>query len=217
MKLLSFSYLHLIIYKDYFYTLIIYRLFLIKNQGRLRSNLYFFARDEAQTFLVDNTIAASHGVIALRNQHLLCLLVEIIDDYDMLPGINALQTLKLETYEASLLVTIGILTRQELQMLTHLIASRKAEGWMVLAELNQILIEVECLWILLQIGPGKLVDAIRRVVTVVNSLLITKHLLAGKDERYTLRSEHTGLGKLVDAEQLGSTHLLRDILYIIKV
>ena len=60
----------------------------------------------------------------------------------MLPGINALQTLKLETYEASLLVTIGILTRQELQMLTHLIACRKTEGWMVLAELNQILIEV---------------------------------------------------------------------------
>ena len=91
--------------------LIIYRLFLIKNQGRLRGNLYFLARDEAQTFLVDDTIAASHGVIALRNQHLLCLLVEIIDDYDMLPGINALQALELETYEASLLVAIGILTR----------------------------------------------------------------------------------------------------------
>ena len=83
---------------------------------------------------------------------------------------------------------------------------------MVLAELNQILIEGECLWILLQIGPGKLVDAVRRVVAVVNSLLVAKHLLACKDERNTLGCEHTGLGKLIDAKQLGSTHLFRDIL-----
>ena len=103
----------------------------------------------------------------------------------MLPGINALQALELETYEASLLVAIGIPTRQELQMLTHLIACRKTEGWMVLAELNQILIEGECLWILLQIGPGKLVDAIWRIETVMHSLLVAKHLLTSKDERHT--------------------------------
>ena len=46
----------------------------------------------------------------------------------------------------------------------------------------------------------------------MHSLLVSKHLLAGKDERHTLRSEHTGLGKLVDAEQFGSTHLFRDFL-----
>ena len=127
MKLLSFSYLHLIIYKDYFYTLIIYRLFLIKNQGRLRGNLHFFSRDEAQTFLIDDTITASHDIVALRNLHLLSLLVEIIDDNDLLPGIDALQALELETYEASLLVAIGILTRQELQMLTYV--ERRKAGW----------------------------------------------------------------------------------------
>ena len=113
MKLLSFSY-----FTPYY----IYRLFLIKNQGRLRGNLYFLAGDKAQAFLVDNTVAASHGIVAFRNLHLLSLLVEIIDDYDMLPGINTFQVLELETYEASLLVALAILTRQELQMLTHLIA-----------------------------------------------------------------------------------------------
>ena len=55
-------------------------------------------------------------MITLRNLHLLCLLIEIIDHDDVLPRINALQILELETYETSLL------TRQELQMLTHLIA-----------------------------------------------------------------------------------------------
>ena len=83
---------------------------------------------------------------------------------------------------------------------------------MVLAELNQILIEGECLWILLQIGPGKLVDAVWRIETVVHSLLVAKHLLTGKDERHTLRCEDAGLGKQVDAEQFGSTHLFRDFL-----
>ena len=57
---------------------------------------------------------------------------------------------------------------------------------MVLAELNQILIEGECLWILLQIGPGKLVDAVRRIIAIVYSLLVAEHLFAGKDERNTL-------------------------------
>ena len=78
----------------------------------------------------------------------------------MLPGINTFQVLELETYEAALFLAVGFLIRQKLQMLTYLIACRKTEGWMVLAELNQILIEGECLWILLQIGPGKLVDAV---------------------------------------------------------
>ena len=41
----------------------------------------------------------------------------------------------------------------------------------------------------------------------MHSLLVAKHLFTGKDERNTLRSEHAGLGKLVDAEQFGSTHL----------
>ena len=125
----------------------------------------------------------------------------------MLPRIDTFQVLELETYEAALLLAIAILTRQELQMLTYLIACRKTEGWMVLAELNQILVEGECLWILLQIGSGKLVDAVWRVETVVYTLLVAKHLLAGKDERHTLRGEDAGLGKLVDTEQFGSTHL----------
>ena len=125
------------------YTFYIYRLFLIKNQGRLRGNLYFLAGDKAQAFLVDDSVAASHGIVAFRNLHLLSLLVKIIDDYDMLPGINTFQVLELETYETALFLAVGILIRQKLQMLTYLIACRKTEGWMVLAELNQILIEGE--------------------------------------------------------------------------
>ena len=46
----------------------------------------------------------------------------------------------------------------------------------------------------------------------MNPLLVAEHLLTGKNERYTLRSEDAGLCKLVDAKQLGNTHLLRDIL-----
>ena len=46
----------------------------------------------------------------------------------------------------------------------------------------------------------------------MHTLLVAKHLLAGKDKRYTLGSEDAGLCKLVDAKQLGNTHLLRDIL-----
>ena len=105
----------------------------------------------------------------------------------MLPHIDTFQVLELET-------------------------CRKTEGWMVLAELDQILVEGECLWIFLQIGPGKLVDAVWRVETVVYTLLVAKHLFSGKDERNTLGSEDAGLGKLVDTEQLGCTHLFRDLL-----
>ena len=83
---------------------------------------------------------------------------------------------------------------------------------MILAELDQTLVISKRLRILLQIGPGKLVDAVRRIIAVVYSLLVAEHLFAGKDERNTLRSEDAGLRKLIDAEQLGSTYCFRDIL-----
>ena len=57
-----------------------------------------------------------------------------------------------------------------------------------------------------------MVDAVRRIIAIVYSLLVAKHLLAGKDERNPLGSENAGLRKLVDAEQLGSTYCFWDIL-----
>ena len=57
---------------------------------------------------------------------------------------------------------------------------------MVLAELNQTLVISKRLRILLKIGPGKQVDAVRRIIAIVYSLLVAEHLFAGKDERNTL-------------------------------
>ena len=57
-----------------------------------------------------------------------------------------------------------------------------------------------------------MVDAIWRVVTIVYSLLVTKHFLTTQDERHTLRSEDGSLCKLVDTNQLCCALLLRDIL-----
>ena len=64
---------------------------------------------------------------------------------------------------------------------------------MILAELDQTLVISKRLRILLQIGPGKLVDAVRRIIAIVYSLFVAEHLFAGKDERNTLGSEDAGL------------------------
>ena len=57
---------------------------------------------------------------------------------------------------------------------------------MILAELDQTFVISKRLRIFLQIGPGKLVDAVRRIIAIVYSLLVAEHLFAGKDERNTL-------------------------------
>lgn len=126
-----------------------YILLLIENHRRLTIHQDFLARYMTESLLIDDTTATCHGVIALRDSHLCSLLIEIIDYDDILPRVNAFQIFELETYKAILLLALDIHTRQELQVFTHLIACTKSEGRMIFAQLDEMFIIYEHLWITL--------------------------------------------------------------------
>ena len=72
---------------------------------------------------------------------------------------------------------------------------------MSLTQGNQALIVCHHLRVFLQILPRQLIDAVGRIVTVVHTLLVAQHFLAAEHERHTLRGEHGGLRKQIEANQ----------------
>ena len=57
---------------------------------------------------------------------------------------------------------------------------------MVLAQLNQILVVLEHLWIALQVIPVEMIDAVRRLKAVVYTFFVAQQFLATKHEGHTL-------------------------------
>ena len=87
-------------------------------------------------------------------------------------------------------------------MLPHHGGICHAEGWVVAAQLHKSAVIVEDLRVTVLVGPVYGVDAVGRLVAVVYTLLVAQHLLAGIDERNTLRGEDHCLAEKVEADKL---------------
>ena len=73
---------------------------------------------------------------------------------------------------------------------------------MVAAKFGKTTVVVEYLRILFEVLPRYLVDVVGRLIAVVHSLLVAEHLLAGKYEWHTLRSEYCCLCEKVETYEL---------------
>ena len=87
-------------------------------------------------------------------------------------------------------------------MLSHEIGIGKSESRMTLAQSYQTAVIVEHLRVSLQIVPVEVVDAVRRLETVVYPFLVAQHFFTAKNERHTLRGEHRSLSQEVQTDKL---------------
>ncbi len=71
-----------------------------------------------------------------------------------------------------------------------------------LAKLDEVFIILKDLRIFLEVAPVEVVDAVRRLVGVVYSLLVAQHLFTAQDEGDTLRREDGSLCQQVETDKL---------------
>ena len=86
-------------------------------------------------------------------------------------------------------------------MLPDQVGIAKAEGWMVLTECNQVLVVIKDLRISMFVRPVEVVNAVRRLKGVMNTLFRAEQFLATEHERHTLRSKHSRLRQQVEADE----------------
>ena len=86
-------------------------------------------------------------------------------------------------------------------MLPDQIGIAKAEGWMVLTECNQVLVVIKDLRISLFVRPVEMVNAVRRLKGVMNTLFRAEQFLATEHERHALGGEDCRLCQQVEADE----------------
>ena len=103
-------------------------LFLIQYQCRLAINDGFVTHQwHPDSVFIDNPIAASHMILALRYRYSAGFLVGIEDDNNVLPAVYAFQVLESEGKQATILLHLSAIFLllcnrgcwQELQMFSH--------------------------------------------------------------------------------------------------
>ena len=124
------------------------------NECRLRINNDFGSLDGADSLFIDDAVTADNGVVAFGNIHLDSLTVGI-EDYDDIPPVIP-PCIVLQAIGDSPFGTVKIL-----QMLSDEVGAAKTEGWMVLAQGNQILVIFENLWVFRLVTPVQMIDAVR--------------------------------------------------------
>ena len=102
---------------------------------------------------VDDAVAAYHGVVTFGDKHLGRRLAGIENDNNVTPFIATSVVLQTVGYGA----LRGI---DKLQVLAHKVGIAQAEGWVILAQLDKVLVILKNLRILDFVGPVELIDAI---------------------------------------------------------
>ena len=169
------------------------RLF-VHDERRLRTDIDTTSEGLAGGLLIDLAILTDNGVHGLGNGYLLRLTRGVEDDDDVAPIVATCIVLQAEGYD-----TLGGI--EEFEVLAHQVGIAQAEGRMMLAQGNEVLVVFEHLRIALQIGPIQMVDAIGRLEGVVHTLLVAKQFLATEHEGNTLRGEDSSLSQEVETNQ----------------
>ena len=91
---------------------------------------------------------------------------------------------------------------EEAQMLTHQVGIPQTEGWMILTQLDELLIIVEYLRVFLFVCPVKVVDTVGRLEAVVYAQFGAQQFLTREHEGYALRGEDSRLCQQVKLDEL---------------